>query len=53
MAQPGMRNQQVHPVDSLYTTLLMVAAAMLFLSVVFVAVRSYQQFDSLLPVSGV
>lgn len=53
MAQPGMRNNQVPPADGLYTTLLIVAAAMLFISVVFVAVRSFQQFESLLPISGV
>ncbi len=53
MAQLGVRNQQVAPADGLYTTLLVVAAAMLFISIVFVAVRAYQQFDSLLPFSGV
>jgi len=53
MAQPGMRNNLVPPLDSLYTILLIVAAAMLFLSIVFVAVRSFQQFDSIVPMSGV
>jgi hypothetical protein len=53
MAQVGMRNNQVPPADGLYTTLLIIAASMLFVAVVFVAVRSYQQFESLLPMSGV
>ena len=46
------RNQQVAPVDSVYTTLLIVAAAMLLFSIVFVAVRAIQQFDSLWPPAG-
>jgi hypothetical protein len=53
MAQPGNRNQQVAPIDSLYTTLLIVAAAMELVALIFVAVRSIQQFDSLWPSGGV
>ncbi|HSW44912.1 MAG TPA: hypothetical protein VLM89_05025 [Phycisphaerae bacterium] len=52
MAQPGIRNNQVAPVDGLYVTLLIVAAAIEFLAIVFVAARAIQQFDSLWPAGG-
>ena len=52
MAAVGPKNNQVAPADDLYTTLLIIAAAVQLIGVVFVAVRSVQIFESLWPAGG-
>jgi len=53
MAQQKTNVPQVAPPDELYTTLLIIAAVVLLLGIVFISVRSYQFFGSLWPVGGV
>lgn len=52
MAAVGPKNNQVAPADDLYTTLLIISAAVLLIGIVFVAVRSVQIFESLWPAGG-
>jgi len=49
---PPGRPTVVSAQDDIYVTLLISAAAVLLIGVIFVAVRSYQLFGSLWPPSG-
>jgi hypothetical protein len=51
MAQ-GPNGPQVPPADDLYTTLLIVAAGMLLIGIIFLAVRTVGLYEALLPPGG-
>lgn len=43
---------QLAPPDDLYTVLLIVAAVLLLIGIVYLSIRCFQCFDSLWPVGG-
>jgi hypothetical protein len=49
---PTNRPPVIVPQDDIYMTLLITAAIVLLIGVIFLAVRSYQLFGSVWPVSG-
>ncbi len=52
MAAPNITGPKAPPQDDLYTVILVVAAALLFIGTVYLAVRSTQLFGSLFPPAG-
>lgn len=53
LAPIASNRRNVVPADDLYLVLLITATVILLIGIVFLAVRSYQYFDSLWPVGGV
>ena len=54
MAQkpPALSTPQVAPQDDVYTALLVIAAGLLLVGVIYLAVRSQQLFGTVWPASG-
>ena len=52
MARQGGTGFKAAPQNDLYTSLLIIAAALLLLGTIYIAARSSQLFGSIWPVSG-
>ena len=52
MAEQKPNSPQVAPPDELYTVLLIIAAAILLIGIIFVGVQSYEFYGSLWPAKG-
>jgi len=52
MASTGPKGPQLAAPDNLYTMLLIIAAVLLLIGIIYISVRSFQLFDSLWPAGG-
>jgi len=52
MAQMNTNGPQVSPPDDLYTVLLITAAGLLLIGIIYFAVRTTSLFESLIPPGG-